>query len=181
MNLNDRIRGGYFNWLATQVGWQPEQSEYISFYKLLAKLHSTEFTYSHPRDENRASDGIGLRYKFGVYHRIKDAPYIIEGPCSVLEMMVALATKCEDTFMDDPRFGDRTSQWFWGMVSSLGLASMTDAAYDETEATYILYRFMNREYEADGRGGLFTVRRCVNDLREVEIWTQMCWYLDTIQ
>ena len=39
---------------------------------------------------------------------------------------------------------------------------------------------MNRTYSPDGDGGLFTVRNCDRDLRNVEIWIQMCWYLDTI-
>lgn len=82
--------------------------------------------------------------------------------------------------MDDPDVGDRTGQWFWGMIKNLGLGSMTDARFDEEYVESVIERFLNREYEPDGRGGLFRIRNCTEDLRNVEIWYQMCWYLDTI-
>ena len=82
--------------------------------------------------------------------------------------------------MDDPSVGDRTGQWFWKMVVNLGLGSMTDSKFNLEEAESIITRFLNREYEPDGRGGLFTVRNCECDLRDVEIWVQMMWFLDGI-
>ena len=82
--------------------------------------------------------------------------------------------------MDNPAYGDRTGQWFWNMMSSLGLSSMSDDIYDRDYVEYAISRFLNREYEPNGKGGLFTIRDCEVDLRNVEIWTQMCWYLDTI-
>ena len=39
---------------------------------------------------------------------------------------------------------------------------------------------MNREYDSDGKGGLFTVKQSKYDMRTVEIWWQMNWYLDSI-
>ena len=82
--------------------------------------------------------------------------------------------------MDDPEIGDRTGQWFWGMIVNLGLGSMTDNRYDEDFVTETIERFLDRDYEPDGKGGLFTVRNCDRDLRYVEIWYQLCWYLDNI-
>jgi hypothetical protein len=104
----------------------------------------------------------------------------LNGPCTVLEMMIALAIRCEETIMDDFDVGNRTGQWFWGMVTNLGLGSMTDIRYDERYIDDVLTRFLNREYEPDGKGGLFTIRRCDRDLRKVEIWYQLCWYLDSM-
>ena len=40
--------------------------------------------------------------------------------------------------------------------------------------------FMDRQYEANGEGGLFTIRNVGVDLTKVDIWTQLCWYLDSI-
>ena len=82
--------------------------------------------------------------------------------------------------MDDPGVGDRTGQWFWGMIVNLGLGSMTDGRYDRRFVEGVLNRFLNREYEPDGRGGLFRIKHCNRDLRTVEIWYQLCWYLDSI-
>jgi hypothetical protein len=45
---------------------------------------------------------------------------------------------------------------------------------------YVLDRFLDRDYEPDGRGGLFRVKHTDEDLRFVEIWYQMNWYLDEL-
>jgi hypothetical protein len=95
-------------------------------------------------------------------------------------MMIALSIRCEEDTMDDPDIGDRTGQWFWSMVVNLGLGSMNDAKYDRRYVEEIILRFLNREYEPDGRGGLFTVKNCSEDLRDVSIWYQMNWYLGSI-
>ena len=82
--------------------------------------------------------------------------------------------------MEDDTVGNRTGQWFWNMIVSLGLGSMSDSRYNEREVDRILDIFLNRTYEANGRGGLFTIEDCTYDLRAVDIWYQMMWYLNTI-
>ncbi len=82
--------------------------------------------------------------------------------------------------MDDPVLGDRTSQWFWGMITSLGLGGMYDSLFDERLVQDIVTTFLNREYEPNGRGGLFTIRDAHRDMRNIEIWYQMHDYINTI-
>ena len=82
--------------------------------------------------------------------------------------------------MCDPKKGDRTAQWFWEMVSSLGLSGMTDYNFNELLATDIITDFLNRDYYPDGRGSLFTIRGWNRDAREAEIWHQLMAYLNTI-
>ena len=175
----DRIINEYFEWLFNLV-CSKRYSKRISFRKLLQHLHSITFSYSIPKDVNRANDGIDLRYRFALSMGYSDVPRCLDGPCSVLEMMVAWAVRCEENIMDDPSIGDRTAQWFWGMITNLGLGSMLDDKYDRQYVDRVIERFLNREYEPDGKGGLFRVRRCTRDLRNVEIWYQLCWYLDSI-
>jgi hypothetical protein len=91
-------------------------------------------------------------------------------------MMVALAIRCEERIMNDPTKGDRTAQWFWGMVSSLGLSGMTDYNFDEWLTEEVIRRFLNREYDRDGKGGLFTIKRWNRDARDAEIWHQLLAY-----
>jgi hypothetical protein len=104
----------------------------------------------------------------------------IDGPCSILEMMVALANRCEETIMDDPDIGNRRDQWFWGMIKSLGLGDMYDTRYDEYYVEDVVVRFLDRDYEPDGHGGLFTVKNAYRDMRDIEIWNQMHDYINTI-
>lgn len=82
--------------------------------------------------------------------------------------------------MANPELGDRTSQWFWGMITNLGLGGMSDEWFDMWRADIVIGRFLHRQYAPNGRGGLFTVRDRDRDLRTVEIWYQLCWYLDSI-
>lgn len=177
------INDDYFTWLSNLV-CENRYAKQVSFNKLLTHLHNTDFRYSIQNDENRAEDGIDLRYRFAMSQGYGDyVDYVadaLDGPCSVLELMVALAVRCEETITDDPYVGNRTGQWFWGMVANLGLGSMLDSKYNERFVDDVLTRFMDREYEPDGTGGLFKVRGHTHDLRTAEIWHQLCWYLDTI-
>ena len=177
--INNSVNNLYFNWLRDKVH-AGDYNGYVSYDRLLSKLHDTEFTYLLPMDGNRAEDGINLRYRFAYVNNMEGAEEYIYGNCSVLEMMVALAIRCEEDYMDDAQIGDRTAQWFWGMINNLGLGDMYDRMYDEHRVKYVIDRFLNRRYDPDGRGGLFRIRNCNDDLRAVEIWHQLCWYLDSI-
>lgn len=180
MKLKDAINNEYFEWIYKLVCGDRFAKE-ISYRKLLMQLHHTEFIFSIRKDQNRAEDGIELRRRFTMVCGYEDmSEYLHDRPCSVLEMMVALAIRCEETIMDDPNVGDRTGQWFWNMVVNLGLGSMIDDRFDRDYVDYAIDRFLKRRYEPNGKGGLFTVRNCDRDLRKVEIWCQLCWYLDTM-
>lgn len=169
-----RARDKYFHWLIGLIG--EDDSSNVSYEKLLTYLHDTTFRYSIRMDENRANDGIDLRYQFAKQYECESPMY---GPCTVLEMMIALSFRCEET-MDDATIGDRTAQWFWGMVKSLGLGSMYDRIFDEKYVEEVIENFLDRNYAPDGKGGLFTVKNCEYDLRDVEIWHQLWWYIDSI-
>ena len=150
-------------------------SKSISYDLLLSYLSHREFTVIIPKDINRAKDGVDLRLRYQLETGIYTDD---DSPCSMLEMMIALAIRCEETIMDDPAYGDRTPQWFWTMIRNLGLHTMTDDRFDEDYVSMVIDRFLNREYAPNGEGGLFKINNCDYDLRDVEIWYQLCWYLD---
>ena len=167
--IEHEINEDYFEWLYEGMCGN-RYSKNISYRKLLEHLHNTNFRYTISNDKNRASDGIDLRYSFALSQGCEDEPELItdylKGPCSVFEMMVALAQRCESV-MDDPKIGDRTGQWFWGMINNLGLGGMNDNRYDEQYVNDVIDTFLDREYKSNGKGGLFTIRNCEYDLREV--------------
>jgi len=178
----NELKKEYFEWMY-QLVCNEKYSKRLSYRKLLTHLHSVEFIYIIDMDSNRAEDGIDLRYRFGYEHKYEHsiiATYLNDRSCSVLEMLTALAIRCEEHIMDDPDIGNRTGQWFWNMIVNLGLGSMCDTKFDKCYLDGVVSRFLNREYKRNGEGGLFTVKHCKNDLRTAEIWYQMCWYLDDI-
>ncbi|MPN40760.1 hypothetical protein SDC9_188299 [bioreactor metagenome] len=92
--------------------------------------------------------------------------------------------------MADKDFGDRTNMWFWMMIKSLGLYLLTDSVFDNLgyegrldntdKVKDIVNAFLCRGYNANGAGGLFTVNDTNKDMRDVEIWYQMCMFLDNL-
>lgn len=177
----------YFEWMYDLViASAPKGTiqEYKSYRKLLYRLYETEFIYIIDMDGNRAEDGIDLRYRFGYECGHPDyliASYLDNEPCSVLEMLVALDIRCEEHITFDPDMGDEVfGRWFWVMIENLDLSCMTDEDFDPIYTDKIIDIFLNREYSRNGVGGLFVINNCEYDLRSIEIWYQMMWYLDTV-
>lgn len=179
MRIEDKVKNDYFEWMYDLM-CEDRFAKTITYRRLFTFLHDTEFIYFIPHDDNRAADGISLRYRYCYFNNCEDLEYCLDGPCSVLEMMVALAIRCEENIMSDPSKGDRTSQWFWNMISSLGLSGMTDYNFNERLVKDAIVRLLNRDYSPDGKGGLFTIRGWNRDARDAEIWHQLMAYLNTL-
>ena len=174
--MQSELEKRYFNWLCNVIG----DKSHRNYGKLLKYLFNRSFFYILPMDGNRSEDGIDLRYSgFGYFsgtEQYEIARYLDRRDCSVLEMMVALAIRAEN-IVGDSEVGDRKALWFWSMIESLGLSGMDDDHYDETKVIFSIDCFLNRDYKPNGKGGLFTVKEPSHDMRGVEIWNQMCWYL----
>ena len=177
--MDNNIEEIYFNWLYENICCNRAHDD-ITYYNILRLLFDRSFSFTIDMDANRASDGIGLRYAFDMNYEPDEliATNTIQSTCSVLEMMYALAIKIEHEIMDDPRYGDRTNQWFWQMMKNLGLSMMTDDNYDRELANEIIDIFIYREYDHDGKGNIFYVRNSDVDLRNLELWVQAECYLD---
>lgn len=178
--MRDRLNDDYFEWMY-QLVCNDRYYKNLSYRKLLYFLHDTEFVYIIERDSNRAVEGVDLRNRFGreVGYSSEDIEkYLGDRPCSVLEMIIALAFEIEICVMDDPLHGDRTGQWFWNMIVNLGLGGMSDSRFDERYADEVIVKFLSRGYSPKGEGGLFTVHNPLYDMRDAEIWYQAMWYLD---
>lgn len=177
MGRRGRVEKRYFDWMVNIVS-DKNHSNGVSYINLLYCLYNIDFTYIIKMDENRAKDGVRLRHRFADETGLDIQGVFDDKPCSVLEMILALMVRCEEHIMHDPEYGDRTAQWFWMVITNLGLISMTDSRFKKEKVFEHIHIFLNREYEADGTNGLFPIQNCRYDLREVEIWYQMCWYLD---
>lgn len=180
--MRNQIESEYNEWLL-------ELSENLcadgtSHQKLFEYLYSREFYSNVGRDENRVEDGKDLRLRFSedsMRYNYRDIyKYLYNYPCSVLEMMIALAYRCED-IMSDFEKGDRTGTWFSEMLHSLHLDEMDDNNYDEQYVEQVVDNLINHKYKRNGDGGLFTINNPRKNMQKVEIWYQMCWYLDELE
>lgn len=173
----------YFEWLYRLVcDDRYSGGDRTSYRRLLSYLHSEPFRYEnkHPRDEARAYDGIDLRYEFGYRSHIDQrliAQELDIRKCSMLEMMIGLCFRYEN-IAADPMQGDRIGQWFWAMLCNLGLAGMNDRDYDQQLAEDILDKFQDNDYSANGEGGLFVLRNYDGDVRDQELYWQMCRFMN---
>ena len=161
------MRNDYYHWLINKVCDRQYDSRYYS--KLLFELDNIEFIWSLPLDENRAIDGLHLRQEYGINRN---------GPCSVLEMLVALSMRViEDGYISE----GGENPFFWNMIKSMGLYFNDDYDYDSRLTDEAVGRMLNREYNYDGsNGGLFVVSEPLDDMRNTQIWMQAMWHISEI-
>lgn len=177
MVLNDRgwntveLDERYYLWLVGLVS-----SKWQNYTLLLRRLYDTPFRVTLLMDENRVGDGLNMRDQFAyqggldIYDR--DALKRCR-PCSVLEVMVALAQRFEQEYMTNYDDEDPIGVWFGPMVSSLGLTGYDDQHFDPYGFDRIMKTFLDREYSPNGRGSLFYIPDTDQDMRHIEIWHQM--------
>ena len=171
--IEKKVQTDYFEWLEHIV---TDGKEYNL---LLHDLHNIDFVSLVKLDENREMDGQSLRTLYGdevgiKYEEIED---YLAGPCSVLEMLIGLASRIEGTIFSDFEEGiPETRAYFWEFLTNLGLEVYTDVRYSTTEVRHIVERFVFREYDPDGKGGIFPLQNAGEDQRKVQIWYQMQMY-----
>lgn len=163
----NRVERTYFNWLLDLVVTKQESRRYSMVFE---RLYETEFVSYNEFDDNLLDNAKRLREDF---NRRIDIPY---GP-TVLEIMVYLATEMEITTMANPDYGDRTGLWFWLMIESLDLIPYDNIRFNESEIDKKLEIFIERRYQKDGFGGLFTVEDRRFDARKESIWSQAMTFL----
>ena len=121
-----------------------------------------EFYWTVPNDDNRAVDGQKLRDKFAQNKACYSAYDVLEGPCTMLELLIALAERCDD-ILYDPEKGDRTAQWFWEMLRNLELDRFNDEFYVDFSNQLIIDPILNtvldRLYQKKWQGRVVSFKR----------------------
>lgn len=167
----EEVSANYYFWLLKKVGiTNPEK---CNFDDLFRYLHTIEFIDTVPNDRNRVIDGLNLREEF--LNECNISGYL-EGPCSMLEMLVAFSIRIELDITGDPG-SDDLGRWFWVMLENSGLKKFNNRHFDEEEIDKIVDILLNRRYKQDGEGGFFPLLHPRKDQRGVELWFQMQAYL----
>lgn len=170
------VRTLYFRWLIGKL----DKHMVKKYSSLLMHLFKDTFIENQevPMDVNRARDGIALRKRFiseNEYFGDSELEIIQYEDCSWLEMLIALAERIDDQMMFDMNLGNRTDKWFWLIINQMDLSKFDEKNYVYDQIKRKLNRFIRREYENDGKNGIF---KCNCDVRKIEIWYQMMEYFN---
>ena len=167
----------YFDWLNKLVRANRTYS------LLMEQLYNTEFYYIIDLDQNRIGHALELQRIYISKNNLPDyiSDYLHDASSiSVLEVLVSMAYKIEDSIMCDDDYGDRTYVWFWMMIDNLGIR-LSNSEYNDDYVDWVLRRFMNREFESDGTGSIVKLEnKHRTDARDIEIWHLFCLYLSEL-
>lgn len=172
--MNEPLENLYFNWLCAKAIHMENPTPSTSYLKLFRQLHHTEYVWFLSGDDNRAEDGLELRDEFLIQTGLSNDPFWGELGCSILEMLLAFARRCEFAAGESVQF------WFWKFLENLGLDQANDACeMPSEEIDDILNVFIWRTYKRSGQGGLFPMHDPPEDQRKVECWYQFSeWLVD---
>lgn len=167
----------YFDWLSGIV-WDRQRKFGVNYHRFFVFLFHAPYIPRFETDEARASDGIAMRYRYAdanglLYYDIEKDLNVKGEPCNMLEMMVGFASRIETHILSDNDYGDRTGQWFWEMVMSLGFRTMDDHRFDENKAWEIIDKFNAGDFLPNGSGSLFMTNNPSVDMRKLDVWYQM--------
>lgn len=157
--------------------WRCRLERMTQYGRLFNILHNIDFKYVIERDENRYADGVELRDEYEIPNEYidYDDDFFMKA-CSVFEMLIALAIRVDDEFIGDPS-DECPDEFFMEMIKNLGLNRFKGNRYREDDVIKIINRWIRREFDRDGTGSPFPLRKTHEDQRKVEIWDQMNAYL----
>ena len=167
------ILDDYYEYLLDMMRFSLPEHRYFGV--LLRDLFETPFEWVLPMDENREIDGFDLRREY-LFDQGIDISNTWTDKVSVLEVLIALSRRIEIEIMGEPG-NDHIERWFWIMLKNLGVL-MRDNIYDHDFVMHKLDIWMGRNFNANGKGSIFPLRKAKTDQRDIDIWYQMQAYLN---
>lgn len=167
--MGEPLESVYFEWLCAKVVDLPIHV----YYDFLRILYRTEFVWIIHGDKNRRDDGLELRQYFINESGFEREMVWFNEPCSLLELLIAFADRA--SFQTDIPKRD----WFWRFMTNLNLDCYRQLSNgDQSVIEDILYTFVWRTYDECGNGNIIPVRHPKKNQKEVELWYQLCEYLE---
>lgn len=181
MTLDSHDKAIYLDWLIGQLGlnWGEKSQQFCSMAEFLFYI-PFRWKSIAPGDENRAIDGVELREEYFGKRESDAEPAectVLEAIAGICRRMIFMSGGMLDGSMDTER------DWFDEIISNLGIFHFNDARWDEnpTEAeafvSQAVDKWLDRDYDPDGFGGAFPLRKPSRDQTKVELWYQMNAYL----
>lgn len=170
----------YFEWLYEQVADLDTTDPRHTHWQLMRRLYCTEFKPYVANDDNRAQDGLELRDLFSFEEGEFFDPHWDTLPCSIFEMLIALARRMEF------EGGRSVEHWFWVFMNNMtntnsGWSDQVwnmNPRYANLRIDTMTNTLNERLYSENGEGGgLFPLKDPPEDQRGVELWYQMAAYL----
>jgi hypothetical protein len=144
-------------------------------------LKRKEFRWSVPNDDNRAFEGKNIRDRFLEELDIDYDEDFMDEPCSMLELIIGLACRCEEIMYMQPVTNRDMHHWFWMLLENAELTAFDDDGWKKDKDDFLvdclLNKIIDRTYNKNGYGGLFPMKKSRKDQRKVELWYQMNVYL----
>lgn len=145
----------YFDWLINQIECDKQLGN---------ELDAIEFQWRFLLDENRAAGGLELRKVYSLEYSV-ELEDVRTGPCSVLEMFVALSMRfSENADISVPKA-------FHEMINNL-----TRGTFDPVRNHII--KWMRGDYLSNGIGSPFPLYAHDIDARNLDIWALMTIYIN---
>lgn len=179
----DNNYGEYYTWLISLIDPPFGADSRLREYSLLLyELWLREFYWfdAYENDECRANDGKLLRDDY-LMQFDRTPNYVPQGPCRVLEMLVAFALRI-DNQVHDWRIGHRPWEWMEMFLDNLGFMELTDGIISSSEhGQYIQARLdtmMTHQLGPHCENGLFRFKKPVTP-NKLNLWEQMnLWILE---
>lgn len=171
-----KISRTYYDWLLYKVC---EDDQKKIFSRLFTVLADTEFYSDIERDSNLLEHCMSMREDYKDEADFNGAEVDPEvGPVTLLEIMILLCVKAEDIMQGFDEVN--CERWFVDMLNNSGLIRYQNSRYNDVDVRCIITDILRRKYEWNGRGGLFYIPILSPkiDLRDVELWYQLMWYID---
>lgn len=181
-NLNEL----YLNYLLRLINADNYREK--SYTKLCSLLYKIPFKPILTLDNNRSYDVQSLiRETFiqsqSEWYRLENDELIMlpNLPISFLELIISLAMRIDMDFMREVNEVDNSRVYFWIIIKNLGFLVYDDEHWGEDSIISIVNRLnivQDRKYDFDGNGGLFPLKNAKEDQRNVQIWNQLCQFVN---
>lgn len=142
---------------------------YNRYSRLMSDLLTYPFEVIIPEDDSRLKEGAYLRHEF-------TGEDVDLNTVSVIEVLIAFAIRIDREYIGIPQ-EPHPEILLMEFFNNLKLLKYFNENYNEEEVKNIITKFVTRQYNFNGYGGIFPLKHTNIDQRKIQLWNQMTMYL----